>query len=115
MSVSVGRYSFLSWLRRGIGTRVGQDDRFGQGGSGTLERATVEVPVLLNGDSRAKTFALIGPGDIIGINPQMVVRTEPLAWIADFEPNYLAFVEFYDEDFLWRYTPARAVGEKLSS
>ena len=64
MSVSVGRYSFLSWLRRGIGTRVGQDDRLGLGASGTIERATVDVPVLLNGDSRAKTFALIGPGDI---------------------------------------------------
>jgi hypothetical protein len=114
MSVSVGRYAFLSWLRRGIGNRIGQDDRLGQGASGTLERATVDVQVLLNGDSRAKPFALIGPGDIIGINPQMAVRTEPVAWIADFEPNYLAFVEFYDEDFLWRYTPARAVGEKLS-
>ena len=36
----------------------------------------------------------------------MIVRTEPLHWITDFEPNYLAFVEFYDEDFAWRYTPA---------
>ena len=26
----------------------------------------------------------------------------------DFEPNYLPFVEFYDEDFPWRYTPAPA-------
>ena len=44
----------------------------------------------------------------------MVVRTEPRNWISNFEPNYLAFVEFYDEDFLWRYTPARPNGEKLS-
>ena len=27
-------------------------------------------------------------------------------WITNFEPNYLAFIEFYDEDFPWRYTPA---------
>ena len=40
----------------------------------------------------------------------MVVRTEPLNWITDFEPNYLPFVEFYDEDFAWRYTPAKAAG-----
>ncbi len=31
----------------------------------------------------------------------------------NFEPNYLAFVEFFDEDFVWRYTPARPNGEKL--
>ena len=36
----------------------------------------------------------------------MVVRTEPRNWVTDFEPNFLAFVEFYDEDFPWRYTPA---------
>ena len=26
-------------------------------------------------------------------------------WITNFEPNYLAAIDFYDEDFPWRYTP----------
>ena len=52
---------------------------------------------------------LVGPGDIVGINRRAVVRTEPRNGVTDFEPNYLAFIEFYDEDFPWRYTPARAV------
>lgn len=112
--ISVGRYTFASWLRRGIGTRVTQPDRLGAGGAGTSERATVPVDVSLNGAGISKNFALVGPGDIIGVNPQMVIRTEPLNWISNFEPNYLAFVEFYDEDFPWRYTPARPTGEKLS-
>ena len=43
----------------------------------------------------------------------MIVRTEPLNWITNFEPNYLAFLEFYDEDFAWRYTPAAPNGVKL--
>jgi hypothetical protein len=111
---SVGRYTFASWLRRGIGTRVLQPDRLGAGGSGTLERATVPVDVSLNGAGMSKSFALLGPGDVIGVNPAMVVRTEPRSWITNAEPNYLAFVEFYDEDFPWRYTPARPTGEKLS-
>src|SRR5207244_1896431 len=34
------------------------------------------------------------------------VRTEPHDWISNFEPNYLPYVDFYDEDFPWRYTPA---------
>jgi len=111
---SVGRYTFASWLRHGIGNRITQPDRLGAGESGVPERATVPIDVSLNGTGTSKSFALIGPGDIIGVNPQMVVRTEPRNWISSFEPNYLAFVEFYDEDFPWRYTPARPTGEKLS-
>ena len=35
-------------------------------------------------------------------------RTDPRPWITNYESNYLAAVEFYDEDFPWRYTPAPA-------
>lgn len=114
MTVSIGRYTFAAWLRRGVGNRVNQPDRLGSGGSGIVERATVTVDVALNGAGISKPFALIGPGDIIGVNPQMIVRTEPRDWITNFEPNYLAFIEFYFEDFLWRYTPAAPNGEKLT-
>lgn len=114
MTTSVGRYTFLSWLRRGLGNRIEQADRLGAGGSGIAERATVPVDVTLNGAGISKSFALLGPGDIIGVNPLSIVRTEPRNWITDFEPNYLAFIEFYHEDFLWRYTPARPNGEKLT-
>ena len=34
-----------------------------------------------------------------------MIRTEPRAGISDFEPNYLAAIDLYDEDFLWRYSP----------
>ncbi len=114
MTVSVGSYTFASWLRRGIGNRIAQTDRLGGALSGIAERATVPIDVTLNETALTKSFALLGPGDVIGVNPQMIVRTEPLNWITDLEPNYLAFVEFYDEDFLWRYTPARPNGDKLS-
>jgi hypothetical protein len=88
-------------------------DDLGSGSVHTKERAQIQIALKVNDDDVTKTFALIGPGDIIGINREMIVRTEPLGWITDFEPNYLAFVEFYDEDFAWRYTPAKAEGEKL--
>ena len=32
--------------------------------------------------------------------------------MSDFEPNYLAAVDFYDEDFLWRYSPFPVAGAK---
>ena len=41
------------------------------------------------------------------------MRTEPRDWITNFEPNYLPQIEFYDEDFPWRYTPAAPSGSGL--
>jgi len=67
----------------------------------------------VNGVAVSNTVLLVGPGDILGINPRVVVRTEPRNWITDFEHNYLPFIEFYDEEFTWRYTPATATGHRL--
>ncbi|MEO5905683.1 MAG: hypothetical protein ABIQ11_03090, partial [Saprospiraceae bacterium] len=39
------------------------------------------------------------------IDPAMILKTDPHHWITNFEPNYLAHIDFYEEDFLWRYTP----------
>ena len=49
-----------------------------------------------------------GPGDVVGIDPRGVLRTDPLARTADFEPNYLACIEFDNPDFPWLFTPAAA-------
>jgi hypothetical protein len=101
--MTIAQYSFLPWLRRGIANQLA--------GPATASRAAVEVTLTVASDVETvpltpRNVQLVGPGDVIGINPQVVVRTEPRNWITDFEPNYLAFVEFYDEDFPWRYTPA---------
>ncbi|MEP6734978.1 MAG: hypothetical protein ABJA70_05635 [Chryseolinea sp.] len=111
--IEIARYQFHSWARKGIASTIENPDDLGAGTSTVSERAHVSVPVLLNTGAISKTFALIGPGDIIGMNRDMVVRTQPRNWITDFEPNYLAFAEFYDEDFLWRYTPAGPNNGKL--
>ncbi|HEX8905075.1 MAG TPA: hypothetical protein VF771_09560, partial [Longimicrobiaceae bacterium] len=113
MTLTVGRYTFNAWLRKGIGGRINEADTLGAGGGPVRERATVPIDVSVNTVGVHKDFALLGPGDILGIIPDAVVRTEPRDWVTDFEPNYLAFVEFYDEDLPWRYTPARAAGDRL--
>ncbi len=113
MSLTVGRYTFSAWLRKGIAGAINEPDTLGADGGTVKERATIPVNVSVNTTPVHQDFTLLGPGDVIGINPDTVVRTEPLDWVTDFEPNYLAFIEFYDEDFLWRYTPARAVGDRL--
>jgi hypothetical protein len=113
MSISVAKYTFSSWLRKGIGAKINETDNLGGGASPVKERPTVPVDVQINAQNVHKAFALLGPGDVVGINPAMVVRTEPRHDNTNFEPNYLAFVEFYDEDFAWRYTPAKANDRRL--
>jgi hypothetical protein len=113
MSVETARYQFHSWARKGIANNITEGDDLGSGASATMERAQVPIGVTLNGEGLTKNFALIGPGDIIGVNRDMVVRTEPRNWITDYESNYLPLIEFYDEDFAWRYTPAAPSGTRL--
>lgn len=111
--MKIAKYTFSSWLRNGIGATINETDNLGQGASSVKERASIPIEINANSQPVRKNFELMGPGDIIGINQHMVVRTEPLNWITNFEPNYLPFIEFYDEDFIWRYTPAKANGDKL--
>jgi hypothetical protein len=113
MAIKVANYTFSSWLRKGIANRITEPDNLGAGATAIKERSHVPIDVMLNSEPVHKEFAIIGPGDILGINPRMVVRTEPLNWITNFEPNYLTFIEFYEEDFLWRYTPAAANDKRL--
>ena len=110
MSDQIATYTFLPWLRQGIASQIKASDNLGVG-QGQGERAAVRISLQVNGDPNfvSQNVQLTGPGDVIGINPRVVVRTEPRRWVADFEPNYLAFIEFYEEDFPWRFTPAQAV------
>jgi hypothetical protein len=110
--VTLPTYSFLPWLRQGVASTITSAD-----GDHTIgARATTHVELRLDGDpvgggaeltqTLAQDVALYGPGDVIGVDQRALIRTEPRSWITNFEGNYLAAVDFYDEDFPWRYTPA---------
>lgn len=105
-------YSFLPWMRQGLAGRITTAD----GDTTVTARAGVEVelevaavtPVgaAIPPEPIDRTVQLYGPGEVIGIDARAIVRTDPRDWITNAEPNYLAQIEFYDEDFPWRYTPA---------
>jgi len=106
-------YSFLPWLRSGVANSIPQAD----GDASVKVRASIPLDVTLsaaNLDGSANTqsihrdVSLYSPGDIVGIDSKAVVKVDPRNWITNFEPNYLPYIEFYDEDFPWRYTPAAA-------
>jgi hypothetical protein len=110
-------YSFLPWLRQGVANAIAAPPAAG-------ERATIHVELQITGNPVGggapllqpitQDIALYGPGDLVGVDNRAVVRTEPRPGVTNFESNYLAAVDFYDEDFPWRYTPAPAAGLKLT-
>ena len=113
--MSFAEYKFFSWARKGISSNIAEKDTLGKSDGVQTERAIVPVNITLNTNIPvpAKNFTLLGPGDIIGINSDMIIRCEPRDGVSNFEPNYFPYVEFYDEDFPWRYTPASAVDMSL--
>lgn len=119
MSNHTAKYSFISWVRQGIGLNIkdADKDELDRNPAGYAERASIQVSVEVKGGTSIQTVSnavkLIGPGDITGINRQCIVRTEPANWVTNFEPNYLPYIEFYEEDFPWRYTPAKHNNQKL--
>jgi hypothetical protein len=111
MNNKIGAYSFFPWLRQGIANSIKTQDL----DTNVKVRASVNIALLLKGKGIGGTniespisnnVAIYGPGDIIGIDSKAIIKTEPRNWITNFEPNYLPYIEFYDEDFPWRYTPA---------
>ncbi len=119
MSDTLANYSFLPWLRQGLSNKISQAD----GDASVKLRANISIdleikPVKTDGAAGTlahipKQIDLYGPGDIVGIDSRAIVKAEPRTWITNFEPNYLAYIEFYEEDFPWRYTPAKAQGKRL--
>ncbi len=113
----LGTYSFLPWLRQGVANALTAPPPAG-------ERASIHVELELTANPVAggaplqqaitQDISLYGPGDIVGVESRAVVRTEPRSGVTNFESNYLAAVDFYDEDFPWRYTPAPPLGLQLT-
>jgi hypothetical protein len=107
-------YTFLPWLRQGVANQIA-----GQSG----QRATIPISLTLTGAKVAggneirppvkKDVEIYGPGDVVGIEPRAIIKTDPHNWLTNFEPNYLPYIDFYDEDFPWRYSPVRASGHRL--
>jgi hypothetical protein len=56
---------------------------------------------------------LYGPGDVLGVQQSHVVRTEPRPFTVNFEPNYLAGIEFDHPALPWLFTPAAPAGARL--
>ncbi|MCB0629568.1 MAG: hypothetical protein R2824_19705 [Saprospiraceae bacterium] len=93
---------FIPYMRQGLAAMV--SDLSGPG-----KRITVPVSLHMEAsdlpaDTVLKDVALLGPGDVLGINERIIRKTEPEADSRTFEPSLIPFVEFTDPDFLWRFS-----------
>jgi hypothetical protein len=114
---SLARYHFVAWTRRGVATSINQPDQ------GSLpDRAALSVQLSISSQKGAtttvtpadpKSVEMFGPGDVIGIDPRHIIRTEPRDLTANYEPNYLCGIEFDSPDLPWLFTPAAPVGDRL--
>jgi hypothetical protein len=126
LAFELPEYSFLPWSRRGIATQVDQTDNLGSTpNAGPKDRATLTASITVESvpvpgappiapTAVSQQVSLVGPGDVKSFRPDVVLRVMPVAGSVNASPGELAYVEFYDEDFPWRYTPAHAtVDHKL--
>jgi len=73
-------------------------------------RRRIEQALEIRGDGVAQgarvavRAELLGPGDVISVNREMISRVEPKPGLIGFEPTYMPFVEFMDADFPWRFS-----------
>jgi hypothetical protein len=106
MAEPAANYVFLPWVRQGAAAGIQTIDMTPN------QPAVVSVSVKLRINNTPpdveRQVRLYGPGDVIGIDPQQVVRTEPRHLATDFEPNYFPAIEFDRPDFPWLFTPAKA-------
>jgi hypothetical protein len=105
----IARYSFLPWSRQGVANLVSHPDPL----DASLG-ARIDLPVRLRLNDAHDvdlTLRLFGPGDVLGIDPGQVVRTEPRDQTKDFIPNYLPAVQLARPDLPWLFTPAATAAQ----
>jgi hypothetical protein len=112
----IAHYSFLPWLRQGLSSQIIETDNLAAGAGTALERAQLNVELTIHADavegdggndqSINKVINVLGPGDVLNISERVIVRVNPPKNVNNYEDNNLPYIEFYEEDFLWRYTPA---------
>ncbi|MBO9699888.1 MAG: hypothetical protein J7604_06725 [Sporocytophaga sp.] len=113
----IANISFLPWVRQGVAARISEADTLGNSEGIAIERASLqaELEVKYKGlddvtlsNHINKSIQIVGPGDVQNFSQKAIVRTEPKHGVSNYEVNGLPYIEFYEEDFLWRYTPAHA-------
>lgn len=102
---------YLPWVRAGLVAAVANPDPL----SGPLPtRTTFQTTAVVEpGQSATVDVRVMGPGDVTGVDPGLVSRTQPENGAIEVEPNYFCAAELRTSDLPWMFTPAAADGDRL--
>jgi hypothetical protein len=107
---------FVPWARRGLAAAL---DSGGGDAKPIPAHGSVEIDLVVAdaGTTRRPvhhSVTLFGPGDVVGIDPTLIIRRTPVPNVTDAEPNYLAAMDFDPPDLPWVFTPTGpTAGERL--
>lgn len=106
---------FLPYVRQGITTLAAHDQVSGK-------RMTIPVKLTITASNKTdntdktdtveKVITLFGPGDLLGINENVISRLAPSPNTHNFESALTPFIEFSEPDFLWRFSSLQTADKK---
>jgi len=74
----------------------------------------VSVTMSSGGPPIPVTVGLYGPGEVVGLDPRQILRTDPSPGAQEVEPNYFPLIEFAAPDLPWMFTPTGPVNNRLA-
>ena len=119
---------YFPWVRKGLGMFIQEKDAYtSEKGTPVSESdlALNRPEILLTAEFLAqqggtsfniiheKTVKFVGPSDIAGVSEKIVMKAVPDPSTTTFPRQYYPYVEFYEPDFPWRYSPAAHNADKL--
>ena len=119
---------YFPWVRKGLSVvaNKGEEDILGlmPQDSDALKKqrpalnitATYKVTSPENKESdlsESKEIQFVSPGDVLRVSANAVLKTIPANGSRGFPRQYYPYIEFWEPDFPWRYTPAAIKNNKL--
>ncbi len=123
---------YFPYVRRGLSNCISEQDTLGtETETEAIERCQVQISAKMlatsvnteNADrkskeqeepkqygiTQSKIVNIVGPGDVMGVNRPAISKIMPSDQFVGFSIDYFPYIEFWESDFAWRYTPAAPV------
>jgi hypothetical protein len=102
-------FSFFAHARSGVGGTLSA-----QFAATLTPRPSLALSLDLDaGDSAQASVTVLGPGDVVAIDPAEIVRSDPPAGALNWTPNWFPLVEFDRPDLPWLFSPYGPSGDRL--
>jgi hypothetical protein len=114
--MSAGSYTFLPWLREGLSAGVTSDQAPGAPTRARLQLSLSlnDTPIDLGGaPGNIGAMHLLGPGDVVGLEPGQVVRTDPAQGSTGVDPADLPSIDFDSPSLPWLFTPEAEANNRV--